>query len=208
MRLVDAVSLRSRRQQAPALPGRDARRPRRRRCSTSASTRSASARDGGQSGCGTHNFFEELYPWPSGSPRSGSHDGAGFRASYPTIALRAGRRAARCRSRTASFDVVFSNAVIEHVGDVERQRLLRRRGAARRPPRVRDDAEPLVPDRGAHAAAARPLAARRRRRPRVRPRRQGLGEGEPPARPRRPARASSPAPVRIVNLGLTLVAIT
>ncbi len=30
----------------------------------------------------------------------------------------------RCRSTTASFDVVFSNAVIEHVGDRERQEAL------------------------------------------------------------------------------------
>ena len=36
---------------------------------------------------------------------------------------------------------------------------VRRRGAARRPAGVHHDPEPLVPDRGAHPAAARPLAA-------------------------------------------------
>ena len=58
-----------------------------------------------------------------------------------------------------AFDVVFSNAVIEHVGDVERQRRFVAE-ALRVGRRVFiDDAEPLVSDRGAHAAAPRPLAA-------------------------------------------------
>ena len=42
--------------------------------------------------------------------------------------------------------------------------------------------------------------------PRLRPRAQAVGEGEPPARPRRLAELF-PAGARIVNLGMTLVAI-
>ena len=59
-----------------------------------------------------------------------------------------------------AFDVVFSNAVVEHVGDRERQRAARLRGAARRPARLHHDAEPLVPDRGPHEASVRALASR------------------------------------------------
>ena len=41
--------------------------------------------EGGQSGCTTHNFFEELYPWRAGITAVGLHDGDGFRAAYPEI---------------------------------------------------------------------------------------------------------------------------
>ena len=63
MRLVDAVSLRSRRRKLRLFL--DEVRP------TAATTvldvgadEVGFGHDGGQSGCGTHNFFEELYPWP------------------------------------------------------------------------------------------------------------------------------------------------
>ncbi len=79
MRLVDAVSLRSRRKKLRLFL--DEMRP-----SPTTTVLDVGADevgfgvDGGQSGCGTHNFFEELYPWPARITALGLHDGAGFRS--------------------------------------------------------------------------------------------------------------------------------
>jgi SAM-dependent methyltransferase len=121
MKLVDAVSLRSRRRKLRLFL--DELRP------TAATTildvgvdEIGFGLEGGQSGCGTHNFFEEHYPWRERITALGLHEGTNFGLRYPTVAYVQGDACA-LPFGDQSFDVVFSNAVIEHVGDRERQRL-------------------------------------------------------------------------------------
>lgn len=161
---------------------------------------------GGQAGCATHNFFEELYPWPERITAVGLHEGRGFRRRYPTIPY---VQADACALPFAdgAFDVCFSNAVIEHVGDRGRQRQAvaeALRVAARvfltTPNRwfpievhTRLPFVHWLPDgaaRRAYELAGKPWAADNRL----------LGP--------RDLRELFPVPVRVVNLGLTLVAIT
>lgn len=161
--------------------------------------------EGGEVGCGTHNFFEEHYPWPQRITALGLHDGARFRARYPVIDYVRGDACALPFPDRA-FDIVYSNAVIEHVGGEERQRefvteALRvgRRVFLTTPNRwfpvelhTRLPLVHLLPERATHRAyelTGKGWAKDNRL----------LGPAD--------LRALFPRPVRIVNLGLTLAAI-
>lgn len=118
MRLVDSISLRSRQRKFALF------------METMAPTAETTVLDVGADdsgfgevyeGCGTLNFFEELYPWRERITALGEHDGARFRENYPGTRYVQGD-ALDLPFADGEFDVVFSNAVIEHVGGREQQR--------------------------------------------------------------------------------------
>ena len=118
VRLVDAISLRSRRRKLRLFL--EELQP---TAETSVLDVGADELGFGEAdGCGTLNFFEELYPWPEQITALGLQDGDAFRARYPHVRYVQGDACA-LPFADGEFDVVFSNAVIEHVGDRVRQRL-------------------------------------------------------------------------------------
>jgi SAM-dependent methyltransferase len=119
MRLADAISLRSRMRKLELFM--DVLRP-----TVETTVLDVGADElafGEGDGCATLNFFEEHYPWPERITALGLQDGSAFRARYPHIPYVQGDACA-LPFGDGEFDIVFSNAVIEHVGGRERQRLL------------------------------------------------------------------------------------
>ncbi len=201
MRLADAISLRSRRRKLRLFL--DELQPTAATTVLDVGADELSFGEGG--GCRTLNFFEEHYPWPERITALGLQDGEGFRARYPGIRYVQGDACA-LPFGDGEFDIVFSNAVVEHVGGRERQRQFVREALRvgrsvfvttpnRHFPVEVHTGLPLVhwlPDSLAHPvyrAAGKDFATE------VRP------------LTRTSLRALFPGRVRIVNLGLTLVAI-
>jgi hypothetical protein len=70
------------------------------------------------------NVLERRYPYPNRLTAVGLGTAEAFRAAYPRIAYR--QIAADCQLPFAdgSFDIATSNAVLEHVGSTDNQRLM------------------------------------------------------------------------------------
>jgi SAM-dependent methyltransferase len=70
----------------------------------------------GEDAYGTHNFFEALYPWPEQITAVSTQHLDRFSAAFPDVqAVRGDGRLLPFGD--GEFDVGFSNAVVEHVGD-------------------------------------------------------------------------------------------
>jgi SAM-dependent methyltransferase len=70
---------------------------------------------------GTANFFEALYPWPDRIVAVSTQHLTIFRQAFPRVtAVRADGRSLPFDS--GQFDIGFSNAVVEHLPDLESQR--------------------------------------------------------------------------------------
>lgn len=201
MRLTDAISLRSRRRKFQLF------------METMAPTAETTVLDlgaddsafGDAGGCETLNFFEQMYPWQERITALGETPGERFRAAYPQVRWVQGD-ALELPFEDGAFDVVFSNAVIEHVGGREQQQRfvaealrVARRAFVTTPnrwfPVEVHTRLPLVhwlPDALAHRAYD--LAGK------------GFAKENHLLGPRS-LRALFPPQARVVNLGLTLVAV-
>jgi Methyltransferase domain len=156
-------------------------------------------------GGSSDNFFESLYPWPGRITAVGPTELDRFEAAFPGVtAVRADGR--ELPFADGSFDLGFSNAVIEHVaGGREGQRRFVGelcRVAARVFVTTPNRWFPLDPHTLLPFVHWLPADSRRDRVFRAR----GFDDVLDPLGPKALA-ALFPYPVRIVNSGLTLVAI-
>jgi SAM-dependent methyltransferase len=62
------------------------------------------------------NYFEQMYPYPQNITCVGTEDGSHLALRYPGLSYRQVQPGDPLPFRDAEFDVVFSNAVLEHVG--------------------------------------------------------------------------------------------
>lgn len=107
------------------------------------------------------NYIERRFPWPANLTALGLHEAVEFRQRYPQV------RVVRYDGSIfpfadKAFDVVWSNAVIEHVGDFNRQVLFVREMARVAPASVLQHAQPRLSNRTPHAHAVGSLAAQAR----------------------------------------------
>jgi SAM-dependent methyltransferase len=150
----------------------------------------------------TYNFLEAMYPWPRRITAVGLGDLPNFQRAFPDVTcVRADGRDLPFADH--EFDIAFSNAVIEHVGDEDAQRAfaaelcrVARRVFVTTPNRwFPVDVHTLLP--AVHWLPERPRNRILRR----------LGrEGINPLGPRQFS-SLFPIPVRIVNTGIALIAI-
>ena len=68
------------------------------------------------------NFFERMYPYPHRIVCVGTEDGSHLQHSYPGLTYLQVTAGQNLPFENREFDVVFSNAVVEHAGGVEAQR--------------------------------------------------------------------------------------
>jgi 2-polyprenyl-3-methyl-5-hydroxy-6-metoxy-1,4-benzoquinol methylase len=69
----------------------------------------------------SHNFFEAMYPWPERITAVSDVPLPNFAQAFPQIAP-VTASGTNLPFEDDSFDIAFSNAVLEHVGDREEQR--------------------------------------------------------------------------------------
>ena len=62
------------------------------------------------------NYFEQMYPHPHNITCVGTEDGSHLAQQYPGLSYKQVQAGDPLPFREAEFDVVFSNAVLEHVG--------------------------------------------------------------------------------------------
>jgi SAM-dependent methyltransferase len=153
----------------------------------------------------THNFFEALYPWPDRITAVGNVPLEHFAQAFPQIP----RVVADGRDlpfAEGEFDVAFSNAVVEHVGDRAAQERfvgelcrVAERVFVTTPNRLFPvDPHTLLPFVHWFPARARETVFATLRKDEAR--------GLRPLAPRE-LRSLFPYPVRIVSTGLTLIAV-